>query len=79
MAWQPLRSADDRLWPEDGPNLDKPARPARTDREGRYEPSDEDRAWAAEVSARGGFLPALKGPGLTPPSASKRRGKWGSK
>jgi hypothetical protein len=53
--------------------------PARTGQERRFEPSMEDRAWAVEVSARGGFLPPLKGPGLTPPSASKRRGKWGSK
>jgi hypothetical protein len=37
----------------------------------------EDRAWAAEVSARGGFLPVIK-TGLTPP-ARKRRGKWGAK
>lgn len=50
---------------------------APTPRQGRrFEPSTEDRAWAAEVSARGGFLPPLKGPGLTPP-ARKRRAKWG--
>jgi hypothetical protein len=78
MAWQPPASADDRLWPEDGPSEDKPARTARTGQERPFHPSQEDIQAYCEMSERGAFLPVLKGPGLTPP-ARKRRGKWGSK
>jgi hypothetical protein len=38
----------------------------------------EDRAWAVEVSARGGFLPVLKIPGLARPTFSKKRGRRGN-
>jgi hypothetical protein len=69
------QSADDPLWDEEQP-ASEPTRTARTGQERRFEPSMEDRAWAAEASERGAFLPTLKGPGLTPPSR-KRRGKWG--
>ena len=62
----------------DEPPRDEPAEPAGTGQEGHFEPSMEDRAWAVEVSARGGFLPILRGPGLTPPASRRRGKKWGN-
>jgi hypothetical protein len=50
----------------------------RPRQEGRFEPSMEDRATAAAMSAAGLFLPASMRPGCTPGAAfRKTRGKWG--
>jgi hypothetical protein len=53
----------------------EPTRTARTAASGRFEPSEADRAWAAEASERGAFLPTIKAPGR--PSRRRGRGKWG--
>jgi hypothetical protein len=43
------RSADDPLWDEEQPTSE-PSKAARTAASERFEPSLEDRAWAAEAS-----------------------------
>jgi hypothetical protein len=73
MAWQPPASADDPLWPPDGPSeVGKAPTPRQ---EGRFEPSMEDRAWAAEMSAKG-----LLGHHTRPLKAPRirERGRWGT-
>ena len=76
MTRQP-QSADDPLWDEEQPDSE-PGKAPGTGQEGSWAVSEADRAWAAEVSARGGFLPVLKGPGLTPPASRRRGKKWGN-
>ena len=71
MSYRP-QTADDPLWPPDGPS-EAPG----TRQEGSWGVSEADRAWAAEASERGAFLPTLKVPGLARPTSSKRRGRWG--
>jgi hypothetical protein len=68
-AWKPPRSELDPLWPEPGPiDLDPDPPPGTASNapgssQGRFEPSEEDRAWAAEASEQGRFLPEIKTPG----------------
>jgi len=71
MTRQP-QSADDPLWDEE------PTRTARTGQGRPFEPSMEDRAAAAAMSAAGLFRPASMLPGCTPGAGfRKRRGAWG--
>ena len=59
------QSADDPLWDEEQP-ASEPTRTARTGQGRPFEPSMEDRAAAAAMSAAGLFLPASMRPGCTP-------------
>jgi hypothetical protein len=70
--WQPPQSADDPLWPEDGPS--EVSNAPRTRQEGSWAISAQDMAWAAQQAAAG-----LLGHHTRPGKAQRirERGRWG--
>jgi hypothetical protein len=78
MAWKPRQSPDEPLWPdgpESGPIAPDPAPNPPGPSRNCPGPSEEDRAWAAEASERGAFLPEIKTPG----AGRKRKNIWGDR
>jgi hypothetical protein len=57
---------------------DEPTRPPTPRQEGRFEPSMEDRAWAAEQSEAGRFRPlGASHPAVHYPGKGKPLSRWG--
>jgi hypothetical protein len=54
-----------------------PATPPRPAQEPFTGPSEADRSWAAEASARGSFLPAIRVPGMCRPRGLRKNDRWG--
>jgi hypothetical protein len=73
-VYVPPASADEPLWTAGEPiPQPQPATPPEPRQERFTGPSDEDRSWAAEASARGSFRPAQ-----TRPTDVRKTGRWGT-
>jgi hypothetical protein len=75
VPYVPPASADEPLWTQGDPiPVTTPAPRPTPDQERRFEPSQADRAAAAEMSARGAFRPPVP----TRPVDVRKTGRWGT-
>jgi hypothetical protein len=63
--------------PDEPATTTSPVEPPTPPQHGPREVSLADRAWAAEASARGSFLPAIKVPGMCRPRGLRKNDRWG--